>query len=80
MGLRGDFEGKRVHFVFDIYDKRARCLDASAIATNTPIFGKLNQNPNTPCPCLPESVGVSRDGAIAAPCMQTTLPSFHRPA
>ena len=53
MGLRGYFGEKRVHFVFDIYDKRARCLDASAHATNTPIFGKLNpdQNPtDPPCP------------------------------
>ena len=45
MGLRGYFGEKRVHFVFDIYDKRARCLDASAIATNTSIFGKLKLNP-----------------------------------
>ena len=36
---------------------KQRCFDASAIATDTPIFGKLNpnQNPNTPAmPKLPE--------------------------
>jgi hypothetical protein len=45
-----------------------RCLDASAIATNTSIFGKLNpdQNLNTlAMPKIPECVGVSRGGAIA---------------
>ncbi|MEG5062713.1 hypothetical protein QUB33_03710 [Microcoleus sp. B3-A4] len=47
---------------------RQECFDASTIATNSPIFGKLNpnQNPNTPAmPKLPECVGVSRGGAIA---------------
>ena len=39
---------------------KQRCLDASAHATNTPIFGKLNPrpNPNPPAmPKIPECVG-----------------------
>ncbi len=30
------------------------CLDASAHATNTPIFGKLNPNPNSNPPVMPK--------------------------
>jgi hypothetical protein len=70
MGFRGDFEGKRVHFVFDIYDK------LSGVLTRV----RSPPKPQHAMPKLPESVGVSRGGAIAAPCKQTTLPSFHRPA
>jgi len=47
---------------------KQQCLDASALPTNTSIFGKLNpdQNLNTlAMPKLPECVGVSRGGAIA---------------
>ena len=56
MDLREDFEGKRVHFVFAIYDKRARCLDASALAPNTHFWEKLNQTPiHPPCPNFPNA-------------------------
>ncbi|MEG4086374.1 hypothetical protein [Microcoleus sp. POL10_C6] len=46
---------------------KQRCFDVSAIATNTPMLGKLKPNPKPQhaMPKIPECVGVSRGGAIA---------------